>query len=476
MGRKNGISRTIVKSMGLFGGVQIANILCAIVRTKLVAVWIGPAGIGLFSLFNNAAEMVYSITSLGIRNSAVRDVALAVESRDRLRIGRVISVVKKWSWLISIFGAAVMIAIAPLLSRFTFGSYSRTWDFVLLSCVLMFYGITNGEQTILQGFSSLRLLAHASVWGVAAGLAVSIPLFYFWRIDSIVMSIVVYHAMLLLFTWIFRHKDYSKVSLTLRESLAEGKEFVKLGVFLTLSGFVTTLFSYAFSVYLNRVSGTAEVGFYQAGFTLVNKYVGLIFSAIGMEYYPRLARIHDSRLRMRVFVSQEINISVLVLVPIVAVFVLCRDLVVSILYSGEFSVITGYISWAVVGTFFRAYSWCMAFVVLAKGDGKTYLLMETASVVFGFVLNLVFYHYWGLTGLGVSNIVWYFLYCIIVGIVYFRKYRFSVSSSSTVLALLSFAVLAAVVILVDSDNVLAASIVSAVAAFLCLSGLIKFVK
>ncbi len=462
--------------MGLFGGVQIANILCAIVRTKLVAVWIGPAGIGLFSLFNNAAEMVNSITSFGIRNSAVRDVAVAVESRNSLRIGRVIAVIKKWSWFISIFGAAVMIAIAPLLSNFTFGDYSRTWDFVLLSCVLMFYGLTNGEQTILQGLSSLRRLAHASVWGVAAGLVVSIPLFYFWGIDSIVTSIVVYHAMLLLFTWIFRHKDYTHVDLSAKEAFSDGKGFVKLGVFLTLSGFITTLFSYAFSVYLNRVSGTEEVGFYQAGYTLVNKYVGLIFTAIGMEYYPRLARIHESRLRMRVFVSQEINISVLVLVPIVAVFVLARDLLISILYSEEFKVISHYISWAIIGTFFRAYSWCMAFVVLAKGDGRTYLAMETASVVFGFVLNLVFYHYWGLTGLGVSNIVWYFLYCIIVGIVYFRKYRFTVSVAATAITVSAFVALTAIVTLIDAGYYWFAAGVSVIAAFLCLYRIIKIVK
>ncbi len=476
MKRGGGISRTIVKAMGLFGGVQVANILCAIVRTKLVAVWIGPAGIGLFSLFNNAAEMVSSITSLGIRNSAVRDVALAAESRDALRLGRVIAVIKRWSWFVSIFSAAVMVAIAPLLSDFTFGSYSRTWDFILLSCVLMFYGLVNGEQTILQGVSSLRRLAHASVWGVAAGLLVSIPLFYFWGIDSIVTSIVVYQAMLLLFTWIFRHKDYKPVRLSAKEAFTEGKEFVKLGVFLTLSGFITTLFSYAFSVYLNRTAGTAEVGFFQAGYTLVNKYVGLIFTAIGMEYYPRLARVHGSRMRMRAFVSQEINISVLVLMPIVALFVLLREFMVSVLYSGEFNVIVHYISWAIVGTFFRAYSWCMAFVVLAKGDGRTYLLMETASAVFGFALNVVFYHYWGLTGLGVSNVVWYFLYCIIVGIVYFRKYRFSISLSATVLTAAAFVVSAAVVLLVDAGLLVAAIVCSALLALLSLRRIIKIVK
>ena len=195
-----------------------------------------------------------------------------------------------------------------------------------------------------------------------------------------------------------------------------------------------------------------------------------------MEYYPRLARVHGSRMRMRAFVSQEINISVLVLMPIVALFVLLREFMVSVLYSGEFNVIVHYISWAIVGTFFRAYSWCMAFVVLAKGDGKMYLTMETASAVFGFILNVLFYHYWGLTGLGVSNIVWYFLYCIIVGGVYFRKYRFSISLSATVLTAVAFVVSAAVVVLVDAGLLVAAIACSALLAFLCLWRIIKIVK
>lgn len=467
------ISRTILKAMGLFGSVQVANILCAIIRTKLVAVWIGPAGIGLFSIFNNAAEMVFSITSLGMRNSCVRDVAMAEESGNRERVRRIIAVVRKWSWFVSLLSAVVMLSIAPMLSKFTFGDYSHVWDFILLSCVLMFFALTNGEQAILQGTSKLRMLAHASVWGVAAGLLVSIPLFYFLREDSIVISIIVYQLMLLIFTYLFRHKDFPPAKIPAKEAFKEGKGFVKLGIYLTLTGFITSLFSYAFSAYLNRVSGIGEVGFYQAGYALVNKYVGLIFTAIGMEYYPRLSKIQNSHLRMRVFVSQEINISMLVLIPIVSVFLLCRELVVSILYSADFHVIVPFISWAIIGTCFRAYSWCMAFVVLAKGDGRIYIMMETASALFGFGLNILFYHFYGLTGLGISYVVWYLLYCVIVGIVYFRNYRFSVSMKSTLLSVTAFFAMLMIMLLMEHGFMFAAIVATAVLSVVCLRKVYK---
>ena len=44
------LSRTIVKAMGIFGSIQVFNILCSIVRTKLIALWIGPTGMGLFAI------------------------------------------------------------------------------------------------------------------------------------------------------------------------------------------------------------------------------------------------------------------------------------------------------------------------------------------------------------------------------------------------------------------------------------------
>lgn len=474
-GRSN-ISLAIVKAMSLFGGVQVLNILCAIVRTKLVAVWIGPVGIGLFGLFNNAAEMIFSITSLGIRNSSVRDMAIAGKSGKRDLVNLTITVIKRWSWFVGLFGAVVTISAAPLLSRYTFGDTSRTWDFVLLSVVLLFNGITNGEQTILQGTSSLRRLAHASVWGVFFGLLISIPLFYYMREDSIVLSIVAYAVMLLLFTLLFRYKDYRPVRISTREVYRHGRDFARLGLFMTVSSFVTMLFSYVFSAYLNRTAGTEAMGLYQSGFTLINKYVGLIFTAIGMEYYPRLSSIHASRMRMHAYVSQEVNISMLVLLPIVCLFVLLREPIVLLLYSQEFSAVIPFVTWAIVGTIFRAYSWCMAYVILARGDGKVFLLTESASAVVGFGLNLVFFHFWGLTGLGVSYVVWYALYCVIVGIVYFGRYRLTLSHGATLLTVGAFGVSIVVMVLTVSGYEWTAWCVTVAAIIVCMRSLMRHLR
>ena len=178
--RSSTISKKILKAMGLFGGVQALNIICSLIRTKLIAVWIGPMGIGLFGLYNSAIDMIASFSSLGIRNSSVRDIA---SEKNELQKKKLIIVIRRWSWIVGIFGAVITMALSPLLSKWTFGDYDHIWGFILLSVILLLNAYSKGEEAVLQGTSKLKFLAKGSVIGVAAGVLISIPLFYFWRIE-----------------------------------------------------------------------------------------------------------------------------------------------------------------------------------------------------------------------------------------------------------------------------------------------------
>ncbi len=413
-GKQGNISRMAMKAMGLFGGVQVAGILCSIIRTKLVALWIGPVGIGLFGLFNNALEMISTGTNLGIRSSSVRDISQAMDRSDKSLVARMVTVVRKWSMWLGLAGALLTLVLAPLLSQVTFGDSLHIWGFVALSVAVLLQALTNGEYAVLQGTARLKRLASVTLWGTLVGLAVSIPLFYLLRERSILPSILAYALALAAFAWIFRNRDYAPAAVSRRETFDMGKGFVRLGIYMTLGNFATILASYAFNAWLNVNAGTEQVGFYQAGYTLINKYTGLILTALGMEYYPRLAKVAESRMRLRAFVSQEINVAIAVMAPVVALFILLREVVVWLLYTPDFNVILTFVSWGMIGT------------------------------VINLVLNIVFYRWWGLTGLGIAFLVSYLLYTLIIAVVYFKTYRLSVSHASLYNLLWTLAVAAGV--------------------------------
>ena len=426
-GKQGNISRMAMKAMGIFGGVQVIGILCSIIRTKLVALWIGPVGIGLFGLFNNALEMLSTGTNLGIRSSSVRDISQATDRRDQALKARMVTVVRKWSMWLGLAGALLTLMLAPLLSHITFGDSEHIWGFVALSVAVLLQALTNGEYAVLQGLSKLKKLAKVTVSGTIGGLLISIPMFYLWREDRVLPSIIAYALCVMAAAFILKDKEYPAAQVSRHEAVVMGADFIKLGVFMTLGTFVTMLASYIFVSWLNITGGKEMVGFYQAGYTLIDKYAGLVFVALGYEYYPRLSRVAHSSQRLRVYVSNQINITFMVLTPCLLAFILLRSHLVWLLYSGEFLVILTYISWGVVGTVLRAMSWCLSFVMLAKGDGKIFLITESLDAVIGLVLNIVCFSLWGVDGLGYAYLAWYAIYTIIVAVVYFKVYHLTLS-------------------------------------------------
>lgn len=410
----NNLNRVIAKAAALFGGVQVVSILCSIIRTKVIAILLGSVGIGIIGLYNNAIETIAALTGLGLRSSSVRDISEAEKQGNGSDLSRIITVVRRWSWFVGLLGALVLILLAPLLSQWTFGNNDHIWGFVLLSCTLLFNALMSGEQAILQGTKQLKRLARSSVYGSIAALVVSLPLYYFMGIKGIVPSLILYAAATLIVTLVYRDKAIKEASLTIKETAQQGRQMVTLGVFMTVSAFITTLFSYIFSAYLNACSGEATVGYYQAGYTLMNKYVGLIFTAMAMEYYPRLAGVAKDNKQMSHYVGRQVEMMQLMLAPIIAIFIMLHPLMINILYTADFQHIGGYLLLAIQGISFKAIAWSIGFVLLAKGNGKLYFITELTSDIITLILNVVGYHYWGLAGVGASYTIGFIIYLVII--------------------------------------------------------------
>lgn len=414
------LSRHVVKAMGLFGGVQFTTILCGIVRVKLVAMWIGAAGVGIFGLYNTAIDMIGAITQLSLRNSAVRDITAA---RGANALAVMVTVVRRWAWALGLAGAFLTLVSAPWLSRWSFGDDSHTWGFILVSVAVLIQSVCGGEAAILQGKGLLKRLANAYTWSVIIGLVVSVPMYRLWGEASIVPSIVVYNVAMFITVMLMRDRSPKpQRPVSLRRTVADGRGFAVLGAYMTVSAFITYLMSYVFMAYLNTEADTDTLGYYQSGYTLVNRYVGLVFTAIAVEYYPRLSKSIGSDMRTGTIVSHELSIVLWVLMPVIAIFIAADKLIVEILYTSDFQVILPFITWAMAGIVLRGVSWCMAFVILARGDGRTYLVTETVSGIVGLALNIAGYHFYGFLGLGVSYAVWYLVYTIIIWYVYRLRY------------------------------------------------------
>lgn len=427
-------TKRILKTLSIFGSVQVLHILCAVIRTKLAAIWIGPLGVGLVTIYHSTMDFMSSTTQLNLRQSAVRDLSLAKD--DPAKIEQTAALVRRLAMFLGVFGFLLVIVASPVLGWIQFGDFNHTVPFLLLSVIMIFSAIAQGEFAIMQGCDRLKQLARATLYSSVTSSLLSLPLFYFFRLNGVIPVLILFAFCNLFYSLIFsgrklsnaRHRikesrrTVSQIWQRFRDDVRQGRGMLALGAYMTVSSAVTLLASYIFIAYLNRTQSTDTVGYYQAGYTLINSYIGLIFTSISMEYFPRLSSIIRHERRVEVIVSHEIKIILSVLAPVVVAFICAKELLVHILYSHSFDTVIPYISIAIVGTVFRAVSWSLAFVIPAKGDGRIYVITETTSSILYLLLNIPLYNVFGFAGLGAAYVLWYGAYTAITYIVFRRHY------------------------------------------------------
>ncbi len=431
----NSLTARILRTMSIFGSIELLSILCAIIRTKLVALWIGAAGVGILSLFNTTISMLASILSLNIRSSAVREISAATADERNL----ICHTTNRLGIVLGITTTIIVAAISPLLSLSTFGSYDYTWAFLLLSTTMFAAVLSDSRRALLQSLDMLRPLAKMTVFGAVTSTIIAIPLFYFFRLHAIVPVLLIFSFTTMTFLFI-PNINLPKIDLPKGKSRQTMKQMLKLGSYLTIASATTLIADYLLRIYLNNFESIETVGLFQAGNTIIRTYIGIIFTAIAVEYFPRLSSIVQRKRATQVVVSHQISVVTWLLMPIIVIFISADELIIRILYSEAFLDILPYVSIAIIGTILRGVSWCVAYIIIARGDGKAYIATEAISAVAMLVFSVIGWNLWGYAGLGIASISEFVLYTIVTACVCRYRYGFSILPRVQILVIVALIV------------------------------------
>ena len=415
--------KDIFKTTSLFGGVQVFSVLIAVIRSKIVAVLLGPGGQGVLGLLQLPLGIIALITELGLGASSVRDIANAKTVGDEHQISKTIKTVRRWVWFTGILGMLVTIVFAPLLNKWTVGR-NYTWSFILLSITLLFSAISGGQTAILRGLRRIKDTARVGLIGASVGLIVSIPFYYIYGLKGIVPTLIITSAVSLLTSWYYSRKvKLLPVAISYKESFFQGREMISLGIIITASNLISQVVSYLIVLYINNRSGTNAVGLYNAGWTISNQYVALIFTAMTIDYFPRLVSLRSNRKKMSEAVNQQAEIAILIIAPLMLAFVSFLPLIIHLIYSASFLPIIDLVEWTILGMLFKAASWALSHIIVAKGDNLLFFFSELIMNMITLPLNIVGYAFLGLKGIGIAFIIQYVVYFLAMIVIAQKKYK-----------------------------------------------------
>lgn len=396
----------------LFSGVQIYQIIIRIIKSKFVALFIGPAGMGIQSLLHSTTETISAATNLGLKTSSVKTISAANREGNQETIAKTIIALRRLIWITGIVGLLVCALLAPLWSNLSFGDNNYIWSFVGVSLVILFEQLNSGELALLQGMQEKKKLARANLIGQTINALVTIPLYYFFGLKAIVAALVLGSVISYVISSFYARKvSVQRIQMTWHETFSVGREMVKLGFFLSLQYLMSTLVMLVVRNYVSGIGGVEEVGLYSAGTAIVTTYIGLVFTAIATDYYPRLAATRDNA-EMCEAVHTQAELTILLLAPLAVAFIVFCKPVIILLYSSKFLPVEHMMYWSIGAVLTQAMGWAVSYTLLAKAKPSVFFLNELITTVWGLPIKLIGYKIWGLTGFGMATLAVYVLYLI----------------------------------------------------------------
>lgn len=414
--------KSIIKGSALFGGTQVITILVNLIRGKIVALLLGPQGVGIMALLNNTSAMLQQFSSFGTQLSAVREIS---EYKESEKLEDIVFYLRILLLLLGFLGASVCFLFADLLSNYTFGNDQYISFFRILSVFIFFTTLSNGELSVLQGKRELKKVATSTILGSFTGLILGVPLYYFMGINGIVPAMIVL-ALSGFITNFYLNKSHSLKHNFQRTEFSDfAKRTISLGFVLMISSVIGTVTNYILIAYMNKSAGLETVGFFQSANSITNQYVGLVFTAMSLDYFPKLTANASSKIKVRKLVNEQVELVLLLITPLLSLMIIFSDVIVRVLLTEKFFTIVPLLNVMALGIYFKASSFPLGYISFAKGDRKVFFWLEgILGNVMLISLNLLGFYYGGIFGLGISFLVNYILYNGILFIITKNKYGF----------------------------------------------------
>lgn len=446
MNEEKSAYRGIMKSTALFGGLQLFQILISLIRSKAVAIILGPAGMGVISLFQSLIQLFIGISNFGLSTSAVNYISNEKVDPNNFNLAKIIKVFKYLILLSAFLGATMTLLLSNNLSQVTFGSKNYTNSISILSLAVLINLLSTGRLTQFRAFRETKTIVRALFYGNLLGLTLTIPMYYYFGQNGIVPSLILVEFSTLLFVLIFRFKlTLPRVDISFRDFTKLSTEMLSLGLIISLSGIFTLSFNYALRIFISNLGTVSEVGIYSAGFALVNTYFGLIFTAMATDFYPNLVSLSGNHDEQYNLINQQSVIGIIVVSTLVVPMILFIKWLIYLFYSEEFLSMNLMIVFASAGMIFKAFGWAFAYLFLARSRTKIYFWSEFIFNIYTLLLNILGYYFYGLNGIGISYFVSYVLYALQVyylsrvifdlKLIYPLVYIFTVNFIAIVLAL-----------------------------------------
>lgn len=378
---------TAASAMGKTGAAALASALLAALGTKIIAVWLGPAWIGLLTTLAQTRQTALVAATANGQTALVQGIgSLEAPARgEYLRTS------------ITVIGAATLVAAAVLIFArervaAAVGLTRDSGALVAWLAVPVILGSAAVVMTaLLNALGAIGRLAKLQIVGPAAMAILAVPAAVLATTLATGEALVAMLALSALASaaaaWWLLRGFRATISTWIQEpgrwwSSRAAERFFSISGAMAATGMLASAGLVAVRARIIRHAGLAAAGNFDAAWAISMNQVTLVLASMQTYYLPELARARsDSQRRERV--TEVFKMAILVSAPAIAAIALAKPAILRILYSAKFAGAGDLLRWTLVGDYLKVTSWVLAIPMIAAADMRAFLAVDTlAQVVF----------------------------------------------------------------------------------------------
>lgn len=402
---------TLIKTSILSAISTIIKVISGFISIKIIAVYVGPSGLALIGQMQNFISMMSSIASAGVNSGVVK--YTAEHYADEGAKQKIWSSALKISLVFIVPMAIAIIFLADFISLKLLHTTEYSSIFIVFAITVVFFVLNGLLTSILNGQKEIKKLTILNIIGSIFGLVVTLILVTQYHLYGALIAGIVSQSIVFFITLTFVLKSsWFRLPMFLGSMDREYRnKLLKFSAMTLVSAIMIPLSHMYIRNYIGIHIGWDEAGYWQAIWRISETYLMLITTTLGVYYLPKLSAIQDkAELMAELFYGYKI------IMPIVIVMALViynfRDLIISILFTKEFSPMAELFLYQLIGDVIKIASWLLGYIMVAKAMTRLFIISQI-TFIFSFVgFVVLFVNLYGLIGVTIAFAVNYSIYLI----------------------------------------------------------------
>lgn len=364
----------------LLGSVTVLSLVVQIVRTKLMALEVGRAGMALVAQFSDYQTLVAGFLLVGTEQGLIAVAADAYSRGDPNALKSVLKLLRRRIFPFALAALVVLTALTPWILPKVTGQPDYLLPGALAIGALAAQLLIRPWQAFINGAQNFRLLARARLAESLFGLALLLPLALGWHLVGALYSLALLQIVSLLATlWAWRRlapPAASELATVLEPIESASTTLLRFGV-ASLAGIAI---GNGLSLALRRVIiaklGLDQSGLYQVAYGLTQQYLTLVLGAMSAYSFPAFRAVHRDPIKLAQEVNQTLRGALLIIVPIIATLLVFRQQFIWLLFSKDYLPAGDMLRVQLIGDLFKVIAWALGMPILASGRAGLHIALE----------------------------------------------------------------------------------------------------